>query len=780
MDNIKEKLKRLRESIGKDAIIAGTAMSAVSPAMATPNYDTFSNNSPTPMETQVSTAPGGNIVASLNDTANEPSFGSPEWQQAQTGTPRSNNKYTTKITVRNDTVTMVGGTGGYYTPSAENEIRILKGDLTPNDFGFQNMPAEHDENLILVHENQHRINRSVKNVGAATLSLNEDYQRNVHDEITALIAEKLEIRRQYKAAQTPEAKNAVLQKYARDPAHKEYINAIQSGRINPDSMSSQDFAAEMTFIKEDATHYRADPDDQGYGKSWTKLAMSYLNSNGANIRSNPAALAAEVHSMYQIGGIDFTQYGAHSDFVIENQSVIAADNLLAQGAAPEKIIAFMNIGEGPFSLAESLDVSGLSREQAEQVLQTAIMTQDMNVNITSNLCFGDKTEFDYDFMARNLREKTALYLDLKSDIWQKNNTLTEQGDAEKFNRLMQQAQTTTIDLNAPEIQSHLNWCLTHRTPPFTPEQLVTIRQNMAQLDGQNINVTNIIANIDEAMLPLDGTSVEEVISAKRQKEEEDKKFWEEYYASHPEKGQNRLSETYEVEIMDLQSNILSDELQSYAPRNNAIEPMYPPLASSRLQPLDGGFQLKAPQYDKAEFTKTANPDGTSTEVVLIDGKKHGAEITTAADGSQLSFKLYNHGQEIDLSTNSINVKTEVQDGASHSYILLNGERFGTETITMPDGTTKAAFYDEGGMPISNTETSAISRVEITRSDLKQELLNQQGFIADNPLSRAQSIRIGSRSQNARADSHAQNQSQSRQQNAQNTISPEIAALSRTR
>ena len=77
-------------------------------------------------------------------------------------------------------------------------------------------------------------------------------------------------------------------------------------------------------------------------------------------------LKKEIQDIYQIGGIDFTKYGNHKDMILENQSIKAAENLLHQGASPQKIIAFMNEGEGPFKLAESLDVSGLSKEQAEK------------------------------------------------------------------------------------------------------------------------------------------------------------------------------------------------------------------------------------------------------------------------------------------------------------------------------------------------------------------------------------------------------------------------------
>ena len=65
-------------------------------------------------------------------------------------------KYTKQILVRNDSVVMVGGTRAYYSPD-NDEIRLLKGDLTEKDFGMQGNGVQ-DEDILLVHEAQHQIN----------------------------------------------------------------------------------------------------------------------------------------------------------------------------------------------------------------------------------------------------------------------------------------------------------------------------------------------------------------------------------------------------------------------------------------------------------------------------------------------------------------------------------------------------------------------------------------------------------------------------------------------
>ena len=662
--------------------------------------------------------------------------------------PQSENnpdQYTKTITIRNDSVRMVGAASAYYD-SQDNQIYVKKGDMKWSDFGFKNTPPEADEALQLIHEAQHQINTDKKHLGTANVSLNEDYQRGVHNEITALIAEKLEIHRQYRAAKNQAEKDAIIEKYIQNDAHSKYMTAIKEGLLKPDSNKSSDFDKEMAFIKNDATEYRADPNDNGYKKQWTNSTMAYLNRVGANAQPNPEALKQEIHAIYQIGGIDFTKYGTHKDIILENQTIIAADNLLQQGADPQKIIAFINEGDGPFKLAESLDVSGLSQEQAEKVLQAAIVTQELQENITEDVCFGQKGAYDFNFISDNLKEKTAVYLDMKSDIWKKNGTLSPTGDEEKFNRLMQQAQTITLDTK--QWFENIKDNLSHYTLAQTEESRKKLMEAVNANQGRTLNLNNFVTNMDKYKNPLDGTTKEEVLEKKAQKAKEDAEFWKEYYKNRPAETK-RLSDPYEKQIMDLESNILKDELshrQKAEEEEKKIEPLYETPRNTTYKLSDGGIDIAIPSsnYQNAELKQIQNDKGEILDLTLLDGKPHGLYSIIDENGNIQSFKLYDKGQEVDLSQHNLEIKKDEKDGATHEYLLLDGQKFGTEIITGADGTQKAAFWDTMGL-INGMENASIEtqkshvndyvpsplRPELqadtsSRTELKEELKHQTG------------------------------------------------------
>lgn len=644
--------------------------------------------------------------------------------------PDNQDKYTKTISVKNDSVQMVGKTGALYNLQ-EDQIYIKKGKTKWSDFGFENAPVEGDDKLQTIHEAQHQINRKKKHLGEANVSLNENYQRDVHDEITALIAEKLEIHRQYRAAGSAAERKKILDKYGQYDAHKAYIEAIRKGKIKPESNKSFDFEKEMAFIKNDATQFRADPTDDGYKSQWMSLSMNYLYERGNQISSNPKALDKEIHDLYQIGGIDFTKYGNHDVMVLENQTIKAADNLLQQGAEPEKLIAFMKEGEGPFKHAESLDVSGLSKEQAEKVLQTAIVAQELSQGTAASMCLNEKNSFNFDFIAEDLREKTAVYLDMKSDIWEKNGTLSATGDEEKFNRLMEQAKTVPLDAKGwfNQMGSKLNTDVV---------DIDAIKKKVAELDGKVVNLDDVVENMDKFQLPLDGTSKEEVLQKKAEEAKRQADFMEEYNKKHPEK--RHISEAYNINIMDLESNILKDELAERKKAEQKIEAVNTSSIPNPVYELPDGkglVEIPLNKYKKAEIKTIKKADGSSIEETLLDGKRHGLYLYKDKNGNIKQFKLYNKGKEIDLKKHSFDIKNINEgNGYKHSYVLLDGKKFGSEMITEPDGTTKVKFWDQVGVIKSSDNTTVKISEEsretsqdmkdVEKGVLKQELKAQTG------------------------------------------------------
>ena len=650
-------------------------------------------------------------------------------------------KYKTSVTITNDSVSIVGATSAFYNQSNDS-IYLYAGDMKWSDFGYENAPKEKDRNVVIVHERQHQINAR-KGVGKSNMSLIENYQRDVHNEITALIAEKIEIRRQYKACKNESERQAFFQKFDSDKDNAEYINAIKSGKINPNSPNEQDFLNEMAFIKNSSINYRADPTDDGYKEHWTEHALIFLAERGENVKPNPEALKKEVEAMYHIGGFDFNTVGNKNIYVIDNQSISAADKMLQQGADPQKLARFMRLGEGAFRLAESLDVSGLNREQAETVLQTAFMTQDLTSDISESIALGQDPEFDFNYVTRSSRNKVAVYLDVKSDIWEKNGTLTEQGDKEKFNRLMKQAKQVKLD---PQSWYKQNWYrLTMAQDPKRADEFEALKKRVKELQGTIVDFDVAVHNMDEYKLPLDNISKEEVLQEMAQKEAEDKAFAEEYLKEHPEK--RRLSAPYQIQIMDLESNILKDEQEQIKEQSKHVEPLYPNAPQIKTPYQDGKkFEIPSAQYRKAEIKTTVNTEnGASTEVALIDGQKHGAEILRDKEGNILGYKLYDHGQELNKENYEFNLVSEAgPNGETHTYTELNGQKFGLEIVSDQQGNTWAAFFEQNGSLITGKSLATIEKnTETTnpRQQLKEELQAQTGELPENPQAEAQNLRI---------------------------------------
>ena len=689
-------------------------------------------------------------------------------------------KYTTNITLQNDSVIAVDGISGFYNPK-KDAIYIRKGDIDLQKEGFK-VPEAADENLVIIHERQHQLNQK-QGAHTAVLNLSENYNRMCHDEITALIAEKLEIRRQYKASKTDEEREACLEKFAKHPEHTDYIRAIRNGVINPNSTSSKDFNEEMAFIKNSAIRY---PYDDNYKDSWTQNSIIYLAQHGNDVKANPKGFEQSIRLMYEnIGGIDFNKIGRQDLNVIENQSINAADKMLEQGASPKKLIRFMQQGEGDFKIAESLDVTGLNKEQAEKVMQTAIITQSLAGNIANDLVAGYDPSYDYDFVARNAQEKTAIYLDLKSDIWEKNGTLTTKGDEQKFNELMKKAKEFQLD-TSQTLQSGIY------SKKYDDDELSKRAQEM---NGQTVSFDDVVKNQEGYKLPLDGTSKEDIIAKMDAKDEEDRKFWEDYYKKNPPK-KPRVSDPYEVEMMDLSSNVLKDELaareeaerkeeerkrkeeeerkrkeeeerkrkeeeerkrkeeeerrkeqqastpEGTMPNNTSASTAASPDAPSvpdngiTIRPaphakteitapiatyVDDGKHIvtSTPKYDNAEIKTTTDENGQTTFSTILDGKKHGIEYTKDQNGNITGVSAYNQGTPLDLSHYSLELKTETRDDFTHNYALLNGYVFGTEITTDKDGNMTVAFYDDLGKRIeekANTKITQTTENLLTQSN----------------------------------------------------------------
>ena len=658
-------------------------------------------------------------------------------------------KYMTDITVRNDSVAIVSGVEGFYSCNT-GEIRLRKGDMSWSDFGkkIDDTPEE----LVIIHERQHEIDVENKGVGTQKVSLDEDYQRTYHMEVGALIAEKLEIRRQFMEAQTEEEKKKFFEKFASNDEARDYVEALRSGKFNPNSVKSSDFIKEMEFIKNSSMEYRCDPNDNFYHGAITNNAIAYLLQEGNNVRSNPEGFKNEVRKIYQIGGFDFTSVGKQDFYPMKNSGLGVADRLLEAGADANKVAKFMkestegfSVSNEAFAWAEKFDVSGLSQEQAETLLQTAIVAKESADNVAESICLGDTNKYEFKTFAG--QGQTALYLDMKRDIWEKNGILSEAGDEEKFNRLMKEAKTVEIDCEGwlKKIES----ILIIANDPSKKEEFEEVKRRVKENQGKVINVDDYSTGI---RVPLKGTSIEDVLGNMIKEEEENRKFWEEYYKEHPEKKENkeRLSESYQRRVMDLESSILADELKRKIEEENKVENLYTPDTLKQYVAINEDLKgrIANPKFNRAELRKITNEKGESIEVAMIDGKKHGAEITRDKEGNILGFKLYSHGNEIDLKTKNVEIVERDEKGMSYTAVKLDGQLFGAEVITDANGKTKASFYEQNGAMMVGTDITKnyVEGEFYNKEQLREEIKQQKGELYYTPQLKSQEMRFDRRIQ----------------------------------
>ena len=664
-------------------------------------------------------------------------------------------KYTKTIEIRNDSVDFVGGEKASYNFHT-GEITVAKGDINLKDLGIKNVAETVADDLLYIHEHQHEIDVEEKGVCSEKVSLNEFYQRNYHMEVGALIAEKLEIRRQFMEATTEEEKEAFFEKFKNNADNKEYIDRLRSGVFRTGKGDSKNFLMEMEFIKNSSMQYRCDPNDSSYKMVVAKNAILYLLQEGGNVKSNPDGFEKEVRDIYNIGGFDFYSIGNQELYPMKNSGLSVYDKLLENGADANKVAKFMqeSIGAGKisskaFEWAEKLDVTGLSREQAEILLQTAIVAQESADIVAERVCVGG--DYKFEFRTLDGDEQTALYLDIKRELWEKNGVLSEEGDVEKFNQLLLEAKN--IELDCKSWLKNSQSFLSIARNPLKVDEFNEVKIRASENQGKRVNVDEYFTGLK---LPLNGKSVEDVLANMRRKEEEDRKFWEKYYERHPEEKEvkQRVSDVYHKDIMNLNSPILADELRGKLEVENRVENLRVVKEIEKKPQFGDGIvlEIEVPKFSKAELRKITNDKGESIEVAMIDGQKHGAQIVRDNEGNILSYKLYDHGKEIDLEKNDVNLKMATKNGMVYTAVELNGQLFGAEILEDESGKIKASFYEQGGRLMNGADIRKnYIEGEFDRQLLKDDIRETKGENIESSWARVQEqkldIRLATREKN---------------------------------
>lgn len=150
-----------------------------------------------------------------------------------------------------------------------------------------------------------------------------------------------------------------------------------------------------------------------------------------------------------------------------------------------------------------------------------------------------------------------------------------------------------------------------------------------------------------------------------------------------------------------------------------VEPLStaPKPKSTPYRILDGfkGYfsSNSSPQYKNAEMKSTINQDGSRTDALYIDGKKHGAEISQDKNGEITDVKAYDHGKPMNLNGHKIDVRSDEKEingkKIKTNQVALDGKPFGAVTAESSDGTVKADFYDKNGQRMSGAKGAKITK-----------------------------------------------------------------------
>ena len=202
-----------------------------------------------------------------------------------------------------------------YTRDAHYQVDTLKGELfsaggfslktntvTLNYSGydwFGTAWAEHYTTLI--HEIHHQDNAS-KGLYSYPVSIEQAYKINMHDEISANLAELVAVREEYLRTGDISVINEKGDKF------DFYREAIESGKIEVNSKDVSKFNEEMGLMANGVRDMWENDRAESYVKQNTNNAKIFYDRSGKYGRYYDENYRRAVEKAYDIGGINFNEY----------------------------------------------------------------------------------------------------------------------------------------------------------------------------------------------------------------------------------------------------------------------------------------------------------------------------------------------------------------------------------------------------------------------------------------------------------------------------------------
>ncbi len=134
----------------------------------------------------------------------------------------------------------------------------------------------------------------------------EYYKLCMHDEISANIAAVLTARYEYLAAATKAEKKEIIKRY-KSTYMKFYFEAVEKGKIHPQSRNSKDFEQEMRFIANGTQKMWLKIYAAHYAPRTYRMLQRYVARSGL-VKDSKKNYNHILGKMYTIGGVNFAQY----------------------------------------------------------------------------------------------------------------------------------------------------------------------------------------------------------------------------------------------------------------------------------------------------------------------------------------------------------------------------------------------------------------------------------------------------------------------------------------
>lgn len=612
-------------------------------------------------------------------------------------------KRTRGVQYQNDTIKVNYqnyNTEAYFEPSTGRLVNNIKGEK-----------SETQTRLVMAHEAKHASNAKI---GTPDVSAEQFYKLRVLDEVSAHLTMTLAWRDEYLKSDN---KQALLNaKY--DGIPLEYKEAIAEGQINPESKDPKDFDKEMellarTHFKDLAEYNRS---FHTYEDNFTAHTRGYMNTTGRDFEENDAEYERFAKHYMTISGIDFRKY-LDKDYESEiyiPPSIQDAGQEMASGrdADAAQIVAGGNlVYDGKISL-----------EQYHLLLQHKQIADNIKYNIRDSekaaLVAGSR---DYDET-----------ISTRHDIFKK---------IDSYRGMYGQ---NSMDQH---IKNGLDLALDRATgdEPANDAEFERRLKEIYTLEGTDVDLREHISGFDVTDVPYAESDAIREFRENPEKYKAEHPYERSYtgvwklHEGEPEWAEatadQRVSEVKTMDVFDTEGDFLSAEREQRVLTEEMerlkkeeelkkVEPLYTEKPKV-YAPMGDGMMMEvpSPKFNHAEIRTTVNEaTGEISQVALLDGQKHGAEIMRDKDGNVTGYKVYDHGKE--LNPQDVQLDIQTKDGMTCVRTTKDGKLFGAEIVSDAEGKSKAAFYEQNGVMIEGSEQAKIEKTEVHTASDKSALTAQ--------------------------------------------------------